>query len=50
MIIIVTLEEITSGGISETEMECTVFLEGFEALKRTLAEGVRLLSVRVERN
>ena len=43
-----TLETVETGAIEQTESECTDYRQGFDAMRRMLPEGVRLLSVRVE--
>ncbi|NVN00855.1 hypothetical protein [Arthrobacter sp. SDTb3-6] len=49
MKIIGALETIETGAIERTESECTDYRHGIDALRRLLPDGVRLLSVRVER-
>lgn len=44
-----TLEHIESGDIEQTEVDAADYQAGLDALRRTLPEGVRLLSVRIER-
>jgi len=44
-----TLEHIESGTIEQTEVDAADYQTGVDALRRTLTEGVRLLSVRVDR-
>jgi hypothetical protein len=44
-----TLETIETGTIEQTESECSDYRQGFDAMRRLLPDGVRLLSVRVER-
>ena len=48
MKIIGILETIETGAVEEIESECVDYRHGFEALRRLLPEGIRLLSVRVE--
>ncbi len=43
------LETIETGAIEQTESECADYRQGFDAMRRLLPEGVRLLSVRVQR-
>lgn len=40
-----TLETIETGAVETTTVECQDYTSGFEQLKRTLPEGVRLLSL-----
>lgn len=49
MTITATLETIETGSIETMTVECQDYTAGFEQLKRTLPEGMRLLSVRPER-
>jgi hypothetical protein len=49
MQIIGTLETIETGAIETTTAECLDYHEGFEAMRRIVPEGDRLLSVIVER-
>lgn len=49
MKIIGILETVETGAIERTESECTNYRQGFEAMRRMLRVGVRLLSVSVER-
>lgn len=49
MIITALLETIETGDIEVTSVECADYTAGFQQLKRTLPEGVRLVSVRPER-
>ncbi|WP_218714208.1 hypothetical protein [Arthrobacter sp. BF1] len=49
MKIIGTLETIETGTIEQTESECPVYRQGFNAMRRLLPDGVRLNSVHVER-
>lgn len=49
MIIKATLETIETGAVEETTVECQDYTSGFEQLKRTVPEGMRLLNVRPER-
>lgn len=49
MKIIGTLEHVESGTIEKTEVDAADYQAGVDAMRRTLQEGVRLLSVRVER-
>jgi hypothetical protein len=44
-----TLEHIESGTIEQTEVDATDYQAGLDAMRRTLPNGVRLLSVRLER-
>jgi hypothetical protein len=44
-----TLEHIESCTIEQTEADATDYQAGLDAMRRTLPEGVRLLSVRVDR-
>ena len=46
--IIGILETIETGAIEQTESECADYRLGFDAMRRLLPEGVRLLSVRLE--
>ena len=48
MRIIGTLETVETGVIEQTESECADYRQGYDAMRRLLPEGVRLLSVRVE--
>ncbi|MCQ9165461.1 hypothetical protein [Arthrobacter sp. STN4] len=47
MKIIGTLEHIESGAIEQTEVEAADYQAGLDAMRRTLPDGLRLLSVRV---
>ena len=49
MIIKATLEHIETGAVEETVVECQDYTAGFEQLRRTVPEGMRLLNVRPER-
>lgn len=49
MIITATLETIATGEVETTTVECQTYTDGFEQLKRTLPDGVRLLSVLPQR-
>ena len=49
MKIIGIVETIETGAIEPTESDCTDYRHGFEAMRRMLPEGVRLISVRAER-
>ena len=49
MRIIGTLETIETGAVEQTESACSDYQQGIDAMRRLLPEGVRLLSVRVER-
>ncbi|MEV8181249.1 hypothetical protein [Specibacter sp. NPDC078692] len=49
MIITALLEVIETGAVESTSVECQDYTAGFEELRRTLPEGVNLLSVRPER-
>ena len=49
MIIKATLETIETGAVETTTVECQDYTAGFEQLRRTVPEGMRLLSVRSER-
>ena len=49
MIIKATLETIETGAIEETVVECQDYTSGFEQLRRTVPEGMRLLNVRPQR-
>ncbi len=49
MKIIGILETIETGVTEQTESECADYRQGFEAMKRMLPEGVRLIGVRAER-
>lgn len=49
MKIIGTLEHIERGTIEQTEVDAADYPAGLDAMRRTLPEGVRLLSVRVDR-
>lgn len=44
-----TLERIEGSGIEPTEVDAADYQSGLDAMRRTLEEGYRLLSVRVER-
>lgn len=44
-----TLEHIESGAIEQTEVDAADYQAGLDAIRRTLQERVRLLSVRIER-
>jgi Tfp pilus assembly protein PilN len=44
-----TMEHIENGTIEQTEVDAADYQAGMDALRRTLPEGVRLLSVRVDR-
>lgn len=44
-----TLENIESGTIEQSEVDAADYYAGLDAMRRTLPEGVRLLSVRVDR-
>lgn len=48
MIIHAILETIETGAIEETTVECQDYTAGFQQLRRTVPEGMRLLSVRPE--
>lgn len=43
------LETIETGAIEQTESAGSDYQHGFDAMRRLLPDGVRLLSVRVER-
>lgn len=45
MTIIAILETIEGGAIETTTVECQDYATGFEQLRRTVPEGMRLLSV-----
>lgn len=47
--IIGTIEHIESGNIEQTEVDAADYQAGVDAMRRTLVEGYRLLSVRVDR-
>ncbi|MCC9068781.1 hypothetical protein [Arthrobacter cryoconiti] len=47
MIITGTLENIETGAIETTTLDCEDYAAGFAAMRRTLPEGVRLISVLV---
>ncbi|WP_170133232.1 hypothetical protein [Arthrobacter livingstonensis] len=49
MRIIGTLETIETCAIEQTEAACCDYQQGFDAMRRLLPDGVRLLSVRIER-
>lgn len=49
MTITAILETVETGAVETTTVECQDYTSGFEQLKRTLPEGMRLLSVRPER-
>ncbi|SEE29218.1 hypothetical protein SAMN04489740_1059 [Arthrobacter alpinus] len=49
MMITALVETIETGALEVTSVECQDYTQGFEQLKRTLREGVRLVSVRPER-
>ena len=49
MIITATLENIATREVETTTVECQNYTAGFEQLKRTLPEGVRLISVLPQR-
>lgn len=49
MTITATLETIETGTIESSTVECQDYASGYSQLQRTLPEGVRMLSVRVER-
>lgn len=49
MKIIGTLETVATGDTEQMESECPDYRHGFEAMRRMLPEGVRLISVRAER-
>ncbi|WP_170835428.1 hypothetical protein [Arthrobacter alpinus] len=49
MIITALVETIETGALEVTSVDCKDYTSGFEQLKRTLPEGVRLVSVRPER-
>ena len=49
MIIKATLQHIETGTVEETMVECQDYTAGFEQLRRTVPEGMRLVSVRPER-
>ena len=49
MIITATLENIETKEVETTTVECQDYTAGFEQLKRTLPDGVRLLSVLPQR-
>lgn len=46
MIITALFETIETGVVQSTTVECQNYTAGFEQLKRTLPEGMKLLSVR----
>ncbi|WP_165788142.1 hypothetical protein [Arthrobacter glacialis] len=45
MIIAATLENIETGAVEVTEVECQNYTDGFAQLRRTVQEGMRLPSV-----
>lgn len=47
--IIGTIEHIESGTIEQTEADASDYQAGVDAMRRALAEGYRLVSVRVDR-
>ncbi|SEE18598.1 hypothetical protein SAMN04489740_0837 [Arthrobacter alpinus] len=49
MIITAMFENIETGDVETTAVECQNYTAGFEQLKRTQPEGGRLVSVRPER-
>lgn len=49
MIITALLQSLEGGAVESTTVECQDYTQGFEQLKRTLPERMRLLSVRPER-
>ncbi len=49
MIITALLQPIEGGAVESTTVECQDYTSGFEQLKRTLPEGMRLLSVNPQR-
>lgn len=49
MKIIGTVETILTGTIAQSETDCATNTQGFDSMQRTLQEGTRLISVRVER-
>lgn len=49
MIITALLQHIESGATEETVVECQDYTSGFDQLRRTVPEGMRLVSVRPER-
>lgn len=49
MKILGTVERIEGNVIEQTEVDATDYQVGVDAMRRTLAEGYRLLSVRVDR-
>lgn len=49
MIIKAMLETIETGALEETTVECQDYTAGFEQLRRTVPEGMRLLSVNPQR-
>lgn len=49
MTITATLETIETGTIESSTVECQDYPSGYGQLQRTLPDGVRMLSVRVER-
>lgn len=49
MIITATLEVIETGKVETTTVECRDYTAGFEQLRRTVPEGMRLVSVLPER-
>lgn len=49
MTITATLETIEGGAIDTTTVECQDYDAGYAQLQRTLPEGVRILSVLVDR-
>ena len=49
MKIIGTVERIEGSVIEQTEVDAADYQAGVDAMRRTLAEGYRLLSVRVDR-
>lgn len=44
-----TIEHVESGTIEQMEADAADYQAGVDAMRRTLAEGYRLLSVRVDR-
>ena len=49
MTITATLETVDGGSIETTAVECQDYAAGYAQLQRTLPEGVRILSVLVDR-
>ena len=49
MTITATLETIETGAVDSATVDCEDYASGYGQLQRTLPEGVRMLSVRVER-